>query len=160
MPFNRSTSDAASAIERRLDDIIAPTAHAVSTIIAAADIQKLTFPLLANNNYTFEFNLHVGCSGVGGVKFAITVPSGAIFRAEALGIGATAGAITSALLSSSGVLSSAFNLVSLQTGWVRIYGAVIVGGTPGTLKLQFASGTAGQTSTIYNTSSFNAVRIW
>lgn len=100
-----------------------------------------------------------GCSNTGGLKYALVVPSGAAFMATFQGMAASQSAQQSGVLSAAGTLSATLNAVSNQNGWTRISGTVVNGETTGTVKLQFASTTAGQTSTVYANSNLTARKI-
>jgi hypothetical protein len=134
-------------------------ANVTNTLITAANVTGLSFPIGANEVWSFEAHIQNGCSGTGGVKFALTVPAGASFRAVALGMAATAAALTSAVLTVSGTLSIAFNTAALVTGWTRITGLVRNGATPGTVQVQFAAGTAAQTSTVFADSFIHGQKV-
>jgi len=128
------------------------TADRTTTATGAANVTGMSFSVGANETWSFEFFLQNGCSGSGGIKWAITTPAGATFRAVADGMSTAVTARTSSIMTVSGTLSVAFNTVALATGFTRITGVVVNAGTPGTVQLQFASTTAGQTSTAFTNS--------
>lgn len=128
------------------------TADQTTTGTSASDLNDLTFPIGANETWSFEFFLQTGCSSTGGIKFALTTPAGADFRAVADGVSSSATGRTAAVITASGALSAAFNKVAITTGYVRIWGVVTNGATTGNVQLQFASNTSGQTSTVFNNS--------
>jgi len=136
------------------------TTTVTTTVIAAASVTGMSFAIPASETWSFEFFLQNGCSGIGGVKFAIVVPTGATFRAVAVGMSTAVTAVTSAVLTVSGTLSGvAFNAVALTTGWTRITGSVVNATTAGTVELRFASTTAAQTSSVYDKSYMTARKI-
>lgn len=158
MPFNRSTDDPWSAIEGRYDKALLTNQTTTSNVVG--DVPGTSFNVEANQSYSFEFVLFTGCSGTGGIKFALNLPAGATFRASAHGMAALATAITSAIMNVINTLTSiVFNNANLQTGWVRITGTVVNGANAGVAQLRFASGTNGQTSTIYANSTPHAVKL-
>lgn len=130
-----------------------------TTSNSATNVNNMSFTIGATDVWAFEFFMHNGCSGNGGLKYAITVPAGATFEAVADGMAGSVTGRTSSIMSVSGTLSVAFNATSNQNGFARITGTVVGGGTGGTVNLQYASGTNGQTSTIYASSYLIARRI-
>lgn len=135
------------------------TSDRTTTVITAGNVTDMSFAVPASENWGFEFFLSNGCNGTGGIKWAITVPSGATFRAVADGSAASATARTSAIMTVSGTLTIAFNAAVLATGFTRITGAVANSTTAGTVQLQFASTTATQTSTVYTNSLMTAQKL-
>ncbi len=130
-----------------------------TTLDTGVDITNMSFAIGASETWTFEAHLQIGCNNTGGVKFAVVVPTAATFRAHMLGMSSGVTGVTVSLVATSGTLSAAFNTVNSQSGWVRIFFTVINSTTPGDVKLQFASTTAGQTSTVHPDSFFTANRI-
>lgn len=120
-----------------------------TTAIAASTITGLTtFILEANSSYNINGQFAIGCNGVGGVKFGNTIPSGATSLYYIQGI-STAGTAYQQTASSNGVLT-ATAINRLNGTSTMIFGGVITTvATAGTISMQFASGTAAQTSTIY-----------
>lgn len=151
----------ATTVARSDHSVIArTTADRTTTATAAANVTDLSFAIGANEVWGFEFFLQNGCASLSGIKWAITVPSGATFRGVAVGMAAAVTAVTSAILSVSGALSGvAFNAVALATGWTHITGSVANGATAGTVALQFATVSSGQASTVYANSLMTAQRI-
>ena len=135
------------------------TANRTTTVVTAGSVTDMSFAIGASEVWSFDFYLSNGCSGVGGVKWAINGPAGATFRAHAVGMSTGITAITSDLMTALATLGIAFNAVALATGWTRITGTVVNSTTPGTVQLQFASTTAAQTSTAYAGSNLSAHRI-
>jgi hypothetical protein len=124
--------------------------NVTTTSTSAANVTGASFAIGANENWSFEFYGRIGCDNTGGVKFAADVPSGATLLAQAVGVGASATTVTSALLTSDNALSGvAFNSVNDQNGWVRITGHVRNSSNAGNIQITFASATSGQTSTVY-----------
>lgn len=130
-----------------------------TTSNTAANVNNMAFDIGANEVWSFEFFMQNGCSSTGGVKWAITTPAGASFIAVADGMSTSATGRTSSIMTVSGTLSIAFNAVALQTGFTRITGTVGNGGTAGTIHLEVASGSSGQTTTVYGNSYMVARRI-
>jgi len=106
----------------------------------------VTGTLEINSTYIIECRIRLRCNNTGGVKIGATIPSGATLSLTIFGIGATNSLFIS---STSGALSaSAFNLGAF-TSILWVFGRVTTGGASGSVQVQFASGTSGQTSTIY-----------
>ena len=83
----------------------------------------------------------------GGAKFAITCPSECVIIA-ALNGSTTNNATRAESITISGTLTTNGYNVSNYRGNVIIKGVAVNGANAGTVQLQFASGTNGQTSTI------------
>jgi hypothetical protein len=131
-----------------------------TTVIAPSNVTGMSFSIGANETWSFEFNIDNGCNNIGGVKYAITIPAGGVLNASAEGMATSLTTIQYAQMIVSGTLTAAgFNRVNLATGFTRIAGVVANGGTAGTVQLQFASTTAGQTSTVFTNSYLAARRI-
>lgn len=125
------------------------TASVSTTAIAASTITGLTtFILEANSSYNISGQFFIGCTGVGGVKFANTLPSGATSLYFIQGT-STASTLYQQTTSSNGALSLiAVNRVN-GASTMLIGGIITTVATAGAISMQFASGTAAQTSTIY-----------
>ena len=130
-----------------------------TTLTTAANVTNMVFAIPVSENWSFEFNISNGCNNIGGLKWAITVPTGATFRAVAVGMSTVATAATSAIMTVSGTLTIAFNAANLATGWTRITGTCANSTNTGNVQLQFASTTSGQTSTVFANSYFKARKI-
>lgn len=136
------------------------TVDQTTTLATAVSATGLVVPIAASEVLAVEFNLQIGCNNTGGVKIAVTIPSGATMRLVARGMGATAAAVNSAVITASGTLTTAvFNNANLATGWIEIRGVVANGANAGNVQLQFASATAGQTSTIFSNSYVVSTKI-
>lgn len=126
-----------------------------TTSASATAITDLVTPTLeANSRYVIYGHIHLGCDNTGGVLFACDIPSGSVFLTY---IGRTnsgtafrqiANAVDATLF------TGAFNTFNNANGGVAIFGEITTGVTAGTSQLMFASGTAGQTSTIYQLGTY------
>lgn len=123
------------------------------------DVSSMVFSIGANENWSFEFFLLNGCDNTGGNKFALTVPSGATFRALAFGEAATGTAVRVDRMDTSGTLTGAFNAQTNSNGYTTITGTVTNGATPGLVQLQAASTTGGQTTALHIGTHMNARKI-
>jgi hypothetical protein len=132
------------------------TADRTTTLATASNVTDMAFYADVNEQWAFEFNLLAGCNGAGGTKYAITFPTGATLAATAIGPSGANTTITSERMTVSGTLTTAVFVVSNASGYVRIVGMIVNGATAGSVQLQFASGTATQTSTVSANSTLTA----
>jgi hypothetical protein len=115
------------------------------------DITGLSFTPAINKRYEIDGKIRFACSGNGGSKFQISLPTGATMDVILHGFAATGTAYTFAILTSSGTLSSSnFGNVTGGTlnGWVTFKGEVQMSSTAGDIVFGFASATNGQITTI------------
>ena len=117
------------------------------------DDDDFVFTLEANTQYHFVFYLALGSSSTGGFKFKLNTTVGSVraniigtttsdtaFKIADLGAGATADGFTT-------------YAYSVNEQWAIIMGTVLVGGTGGTLTLQWAQSSAVGTSYMVSYSS-------
>jgi hypothetical protein len=131
-----------------------------TTSNSASNILGANFSVAANETWSFEFNIQIGCSGVGGVRFALTFPGAANLRSVLVGTSTGSTSQDSEVISTSGTLTTvAFNSVNSQDGFLRVTGTIFNGAASGTVQLQYASQTGGQTSTVYAHSTITASKI-
>ena len=125
------------------------TANITTTAITASTITGLTtFTLEANSSYNINGQFLIGCTSTGGVKFGNTLPAGAVSLYYINGI-STSGTLFLQAASSNGALT-ATGMNRVNGTSTMIFGGVITtAATAGTVSMQFASGVAAQTSTIY-----------
>ena len=119
-----------------------------TTTLASAITGLTTFVLEANSSYNLNGQFLIGCTSTGGVKFGNTLPAGAVSLYYIQGI-STGGTGYLQTASSNGALSAtAHNRVN-GTSTIIFGGVITTAATAGTVDMQFASGTGGQTSTVY-----------
>lgn len=123
-----------------------------TTSSTAQNITDLVFAVTATTKYRVQGFYHIGCDNTGGVKFAITLPSGATMFVSYFGITTSSIASLHNFNETSGTLTSAFLTLTSQNGQVRVDGIIEIGETAGEVQFQFASTTGGQTSTIHTES--------
>ncbi|MFA6542498.1 MAG: hypothetical protein WCT99_12940 [Bacteroidota bacterium] len=134
------------------------SANQTTTSTTLGNVTGLSFSIGAGETWSFEFNIQNGCNNTGGIRYAITFPSGTL-RAPAVGMSNAVTAQTSSVITVSGTQTGvAYNTVNNANGWTRITGSIINGVTAGTVQLQFKSNTGGQTSTIFTNSYMTARR--
>jgi len=131
------------------------SSNVTTTLDTAVDVTGLSFSLAANSKYKARFTTRIGCSGTGGVKFGYSCPVDTVASTSYIGSGANTGAQTAAGGSSTGsALSSlVFNAVAQSIGMYWVEYLIVTGATAGTFQVQFASTTAGQTSTVFSTNA-------
>ncbi len=118
-------------------------------------IPDFVFAVTTSSEYYFEGQIHIGCSGAGGTKFTLTVPTGATLYISFVGF---AGAFTSfqsnAVTSSGTATTTAFCTVSATTCMVLVHGTITTDGThTGNVNWQFESVTNLQTTTVFQEGS-------
>lgn len=148
-----SQTDLQTALNAKQNSILSARlsgSNVTTTSATATNITGLVSPTLeANSIYYVSCRIRLGCSGNGGVKIAITVPSGGTLNITNNGITNSASAFITNGNSSSGTLTaSAFNTGNF-TSSIFVFGYISIGATTGVAQWQFASGVAGETSTIY-----------
>ena len=137
-----------------LKEYIVPTgSDQTTTANTAQNVTVLvSSSLTASTSYYFIGRIRISCTGTGGVKLAVTAPTGALVSFSIFGITGGTGAQVS-FVQTSGTLSSAFQTAN-GTSAVLVFGRINIGATAGAIQFQFASGTSGQTSTIHIEESF------
>ena len=125
------------------------TANVTTTAATATTITGLTtFILEANSTYDISGEFLIQCSATGGVKFGNTLPAGGTSAFSFSGI-ATAATTYQQVASSNGALTAtAVNRVA-NSSYLTFGGLITTVATAGTVSMQFASGVAAQTSTVY-----------
>jgi hypothetical protein len=160
---NMLTADKINELQIALESAVNKTvlADVTNTTNAAVDVTDMSFNIGATERWTAEFYLQTGCSSTGGIKYAISVPTGSVFRAVIDGSGSSATSRNSAIVTASGTLTTAiWNNVAAATGFARISLSVVAGVNAGVVQLRFASNTAGQTSTIFSNSYLVARKVF
>ena len=141
-------------------DLIITTGNQTTTSNVATNITDLVTPTLAaNKRYKISGCILVTCSGTGGVKFQVTVPTGAT-----LSFGFTGNTSNQTAFGQYGVAASAtLTGTALCTNssfgaLIQVNGEVSLSSTAGTIQFGFASGTNTQTSTIYQLNTHITVK--
>lgn len=135
-----------------------------TTSTSAADATGLSFPIGANEVWSFECYMKVGSSSTAGTKYAVNVPSGATLAVQVEGQTTGNGVFAQEQLTAAATLTStAFNTTGAFTtaavgAFVAVRGVVANGSTPGTVQVQHAKVTSG-TATIYANAYLIARRI-
>jgi hypothetical protein len=134
-------------------EIVMTGGDQTTTSASGQDITELVSGTLsANTRYYFKGVIRTACNNTGGVKFAVTVPAGTtfvcFFTGRLAGSAATAN-MGSVATAASGTLSG--QALNTFSGSAAVYVSVefTTSATTGVAQFQFASGVAGQTSTIH-----------
>lgn len=132
-------------------DLFITTGNQTTTSNVASNITGLVSPTLtANKRYRISGVIHFGCNNTGGVKYQITVPSGATLWIMGHSNLTNANTITWTPVLSSATLSPSFAGVNnADYGALCIDGEISIGATAGVIQFGFASATNTQTSTVY-----------
>lgn len=138
------------------ETFLVPTADTATSSNVAADITGLTMTVEANSRYTIDGFLCIGCNNTGGVKLGFITPSGTVYNIHLHGMTTGGTAYSRVFQTADGLSSIAFSTVNTTgaSGNMYINGTITVSSTTGTFKLQFASGTNTQSSTIYRDGSY------
>ena len=119
-----------------------------TTTLASAITGLTTFVLEANSTYAISGQFLIGCGSTGGVKFGNSLPLGASSYINYSGA-STSTAVYLQQPSNLGALTTtAFNRFN-GASHLTFGGAITTVATAGTVDMQFASATGGQTSTVY-----------
>lgn len=131
-------------------------ADVTTTLNTAQTISGLTQALEINSTYIIRGNIRNGCSGTGGVRFAISYPTSTIAVVQAVGLLNSVNTSTWNIHGNaiSGVLQNAVTTFATNIGAYNLQGTIKTGGTAGNLTFSFASTTAGQTSTIFTDGTY------
>ena len=125
------------------------TANVTTTATTASTITGLTtFTLEANSTYNINGQFLIGCNGAGGVKFGNTLPTGGASYISYSGVGTSVTTYQQVATNNGTLTATAFNR-GIITSYLIFSGLITTTATAGTFDMQFASGTVGQTSTIY-----------
>ena len=125
------------------------TVNSTTTVITATTITGLTtFVLEANSTYAISGQYFYGCNNTGGVKFGHSLPSGGLSTVSYNGISTSSTGFQTGVTSNGNLNTTAFNRVALNS-YITFGGLITTVATAGSIDMQFASGTAAQTSTIY-----------
>jgi hypothetical protein len=92
--------------------------------------------------------MRFGSGGAGGTKFSVTIPTGATIGFELIGTGSSQTNTSNANIDAGASLSLAFCTISSSAGVLHFKGTIETSSTAGTVQLNFAAGSAGQTSQI------------
>lgn len=144
---------------KRLREWVASTnAVFTTTVVAPATVGALNFAVVSGEKWVVECKLTTQCSGVGGVLYAVSAPAGSTIEGWVQSSTALITTLSYQRLTAINTLiATALHTVATTPGPDRIFFVVVAGAT-GTVAIQAASVTAGQTTTVFANSSLIAQR--
>ncbi|WP_353079819.1 hypothetical protein, partial [Flavobacterium sp.] len=156
---NSNTGDeTATTIKQKLEVFEAKQESALQSTTGTTPIAitELKVTPSINKRYSLTACIHLGCSGVGGVRIGITIPTGATIFITGFGTAgpATSNSIMSFINANNGFFDNAFVTANSQNGMCIVHGEIEMGATTGDVQFTFRSITSGQTSTVLKTGSF------
>lgn len=119
----------------------------------------LTFPIGANEIWYAEYDMTVTCTGVGGTKFAVDIPTGAVIEGALTGFAGSFAVPSGSRINADNTVTT--NAVTSVAGTLpaRVWIRVKNGSTPGTVILRAQSTTNTQTSTLQPGAVMKATRV-
>jgi hypothetical protein len=131
-----------------------------TTTVVTATSTLLSFALGPNEVWFVDCQLTTQCSSTGGVKYAVTAPSGAGVEGWIYSSLATITTLSYQRITAVGSLNAgALHTVATTPGGDQIRFVLTNGATAGACAIQAASVTATQTTTIFANSGLHARRI-
>lgn len=137
------------------------TGDQTTTSASVTNVTDLIQAVSANKRYRISGVIHLGCNNTGGVKIAVSLPTGATMFVSLTGRGNPGNTTTvaiGAIVTSATLSSASFCIGSSSGGHVLIDGEITTDSTAGNIQIQFASGTGTQTSTIYQQGTILEIR--
>lgn len=129
--------------------IIKLTGDQTITSTSNTNITDWVFAATANKNYDVEGWIRIDDSGAaGGVKFAITIPTGATIDVNLFGTTNGNTAVSSQRLTASGTLNGTAFVSEAQGRYVFFRGEINIGSTAGNIQWQQANASTSQSSVI------------
>lgn len=122
--------------------VVTTTSSAATTITGLT-----TFVLESNSTYNINGQFLIQCNGAGGVKFGNSMPSGAVSSISYFGSGTGLTTIQQVPNNNGSLTATALNRFS-GVSYLIFSGLITTAATSGSVTMQFASTTVGQTSTI------------
>ena len=129
------------------------TANVTTTAITASNITGLTtFILEANSTYAISGAFLIGCNNTGGIKFGNTLPAGGASYINYVGTSTTVTGLQQMPSLNGALIATAINRFN-GPSYLTFGGSITTVATAGSIDMQFASGVAAQTSTIFGSFS-------
>lgn len=136
------------------------TGDQTTTLDTAVNCTNMSFAIGANETWSFDMIYFGGCNNTGGTKFAITLPTGCTLKSAVDAVNTGSTTFQMEQMTTSGTLTTnIFFELNSSALYAKIVGIAVNGSTAGTIQLQYASGTATQTSTIQANSYTTARRL-
>ena len=126
--------------------------NAVTTLATPVDV-GMEIPLLANSKYSIKLGLSIGCNNTGGIAIGIVTPNS---TKRVMGIGNSTTSSTFVRWTSTNdsiVTATPLNLQNATTGGLHASGTITTVAAD-SVKIQFQSAVAGQTSTVFANGSY------
>lgn len=131
-----------------------------TTTAATATATLLSFNVGVNEVWIVDVQLTAQCSSTGGVKYAVAAPTGATIEGWVYSSGAAILTLIYQRLTAIGTLTSTLvHTVATTPAPDMLRFTVTNGSTTGAVTVQAASGTPGQTTTIFAGASLTAHRV-
>lgn len=122
---------------------------------SAADVDNMSAAIAAYDSVYIECELHVGTSANNGVRYTVTIPSGATMKIFFMGTtSSTVGQGPLQILTTSGTQTTTIQAFATTTGIAKFTGVVINDSNAGIIQIQALSMNAGNTMTVYSGSVF------
>jgi hypothetical protein len=136
----------------------ADTSRASTTTVT--DDPHLTVPVAINSEYQFELMLNYDAVTAADLKYQINTPAGCSFAAAEHSLTSVAASPSDDLLTPRSINGDgpAGGLGAGTICALHVMGVLVVGGTAGNCKIQWAQNTSSGTSTILKTNSFMVLR--
>lgn len=149
-----------SALVQRLrEDVALRLTANFTTTSTSATSTALSFDIEANEVWVVDVQITAQCSSTGGVKYAVAAPTGATIEGWLYSSTSAITTLSYQRLTAIGTLTSTATHTIATTPAPDVIRCVITNGaTRGTVTIQAASGTSGQTTTIFSGSSLYAQR--
>jgi hypothetical protein len=144
-----STAFVTAAVTAASSTIKTLTIDQSTTLATAVNITDLVYTMVANAKYIVRGQVYHTGSGTGGQVFGFNLPASTTMLVSTLGRTTSNSTVGWFRLTVSGGFNTATNLTPTGGCVQEISGTVTTGATAGDLQMIFASGVAGQTSTLY-----------
>jgi hypothetical protein len=150
----------AALVKRLREQVALSLANTFTTTNIIATSTGLVFNIGANEVWVVDVQLTAQCSSTGGVKYAVAAPAGATIEGW---IYSSTSAITTLsyqrLTATNTLNTTALHTVATTPAPDIIRFVITNSSTAGAVTIQAASGTSGQTTTVFTGSSLVARRI-
>lgn len=127
------------------------TGDQTTTSNVAVNITDLVLPLAINKTHKFTGTFRIANNNTGGIRFQLTVPTGATIVFNIFGATSSTSAFITGTTFTSATLFTTFVTFTPTSIMIMINGEVVMGSTAGSMQFGFASGVNTQTSTIFKT---------
>lgn len=156
---NNSTTIATTAYVDGKTQVVYLSSDFSTASTSLTDVTGLSFPIEANENIVYSFEINVTTSASNGIRYAVNAPSGASGRINVFGTTTSVSAFTTGTGTSinTQVATSLVSFTATETV-NRVWGVIRNGSTAGTVQLRVNSQNAANTLTIKSNSTVIATR--